>query len=96
MEIMEFIKPELFVTVPVLYVIGIAVKHSQKIPDRFIPLILCAVGVFLSLLYVIATAVLGTWQDVFLAVFVAITQGFLAAGASLLTNQLIKQSKNGD
>jgi len=96
MEIMDFVKPEFLVIAPVLYVIGAVIKHSEKVRSNFIPLILCGVSVFLSLVYVTATAEFNTWQDAVLAVFTAITQGFLAAGAAVLVNQLIKQQTKKD
>ena len=55
MDVMNFIKPELLILVPVLYVIGMGIKKS-KISDNYIPLILGVVSVFLSTLWVIATS----------------------------------------
>lgn len=91
MEYMEYIKPELLVLIPVLYLIGVAVKKS-KIADKFIPWILGGVSVALSALWIVATSYPATAADAALAVFTAITQGVLLAGASVYVNQLVKQT----
>ena len=88
---MEYIKPELLVLVPVLYLIGVAVKKSN-IADKFIPWILGGVSVALSALYILASGFPTNAADVALAVFTAITQGVLIAGASVYVNQLVKQT----
>lgn len=93
-QIVEYIRPELLVLVPVLYFLGIGLKKSTYFNDNAIPLLLGVFGVLLSLLYVMATGTLGSWQDILLAAFTAITQGILCAGASVYVNQLIKQAKD--
>lgn len=89
--LIEFIKPELIVLIPVLYLLGIALKKSQ-IADKHIPSVLGMVAVVLSLLFVFATSFIGGWQEIIMALFVGITQGMLCAGASVYANQLFKQS----
>lgn len=91
MEIMEYIKPELLVLVPVLYLLGVAVKKS-KVADKFIPWILGGVSVALSALWIFATSFPANAADAALAVFTALTQGVLIAGASVYVNQLVKQT----
>lgn len=88
MNIMEFIKPELLLLVPVLYFIGMALKKFANL-DKWIPLLLGAVGVALSFVYVMATSDAG---NMWMAAFVAITQGVLCAGCSVYVNQIIKQA----
>ena len=95
MDVMNFIKPELLILVPVLYIIGIGTKKS-KVPDNYIPLILGTVSIFLSVLWVISTSDIKNWQDAVYAVFISITQGILAAGASVYVNQLYIQSKKDE
>lgn len=89
----NFIKPELLILIPVLYFIGVAIKNTTLIKDKFIPLILGLIGIVLSSLWILATE--GT-ENIYMAIFVAITQGFLCAGASVYVNQLIKQSKKAE
>lgn len=40
----DYIKPELLILIPVLYLIGMGLKKSQSVADRKIPLILGACG----------------------------------------------------
>ena len=91
---MEYIKPELLVLVPVLYIIGMGLKKSTYFSDNAIPLILGACGVLLAVVYVTATSEFASWQNGLMAVFTALTQGMLCAGASVYVNQLIKQAKD--
>jgi hypothetical protein len=87
----EFIKPELMVLIPVLYLIGFGIKKSQ-VKDRFIPILLGGIGIVLSGLYVFSTCGTLVGRDILFALFTSITQGILAAGASVYVNQLIKQA----
>lgn len=89
----EFIRPELLVLIPVLYFVGIGLKSAQAFADKHIPLALGAVGVALAALWVVATSTIASPQDGALAVFTAIVQGVLVAGASVYIDQLIKQAK---
>ena len=92
MEMMnEYIKPELLVLIPVLYLIGAAIKKSN-IADKFIPWILGGISIVLSALWILATNFPATAADAALAVFTAFTQGVLIAGASVYVNQLAKQT----
>ena len=89
--IKEFIKPELLVMVPVMYLFGAALKKSQ-IADKHIPWILGTASVILSLLFVIATSNINGYQEVLISIFTGLTQGILCAGASVYANQIVKQS----
>lgn len=94
-ELMNFVKPELLILVPVLYFIGVGIKKSQ-LKDKWIPALLGLCGVLLAVLYVVATSSLGTYQEAAMAVFVALTQGILAAGLSVYVDQLAKQAGKGE
>ena len=95
MDVMNFIKPELLILVPVLYTVGLGIKKS-KTPDRLIPIILGSFSVFLSLLWVFSTSDIKNWQDAVYAVFVSVTQGILSAGGSVYVSQLYIQSKKDE
>lgn len=95
MNFEEFIKPELLILIPVLYLIGMALKKS-KISDAYIPIILGAISVILSAARVIAVSNISTLKDVAFALFVSVTQGILSAGTSVYFNQLYIQSKKKD
>lgn len=88
----EFVKPEMLVLIPVLYLMGIAIKRSQ-ITDKLIPWILGAISVVLCGLYIASTTQITGWQSGIMAIFTSITQGILIAGCSVYVNQLVKQSK---
>jgi hypothetical protein len=87
----EFVKPELLVLIPVLYLIGIGIKKSN-LKDNFIPLLLGGCGILLACIYVFAMTAIESRSDFLAALFTAITQGILCAGASVYVNQIIKQS----
>ena len=93
MNFEEFIKPELLILIPVLYLIGTGIKKSKKISDSLIPLILGGVGVLLSALWVLAISDISSGKEITVAIFTAVTQGILIAGASVYANQFIKQAK---
>lgn len=93
MNFEEFIKPELLILIPVLYLIGIGIKKSKKISDSLIPIILGGVGVLLSALWVFAMSDVSNGKEIAVAIFTAVTQGVLIAGASVYANQFIKQAK---
>ena len=92
MDFKEFIKPELLILVPVLYIVGFGLKKS-KLSDTLIPLILGGIAIILSAAWVIATSDILTIKDVAYALFVSVTQGILSAGSSVYINQLYVQSK---
>ncbi len=92
MNYQEYIKTELLILVPVLYFLGIGLKKS-KMPDKWIPLILGISAVVMSAIWVIATADISGVQEAASAIFTAVTQGVLVAGASVYANQLYIQAK---
>lgn len=93
MNVNDYLKPELLILVPVMYLIGMGSKKSALIADKYIPVILGIVGVLISGVWVLASSPLGSFQEVCTAIFTAVTQGILAAGASVYINQIAKQSK---
>lgn len=90
--IKEYIKPELLILAIVLYFLGVAIKNTEVIKDKYIPLALGLVGIIFSAIYVVATSIIASYQDVLTIIFTSIVQGILVAGASVYVNQLIKQS----
>ena len=91
MSFTEYIKPELLVLIPVLYLIGMAIKKSS-IADKLIPWILGAASVVLCGVWIFANCECGSTADIFTAIFTALTQGVLIAGASVYANQIVKQT----
>jgi hypothetical protein len=78
MEFVKFITENALVLVPALYVLGLILKGTEKVADKYIPVILLPVGVLGSI------AIVGFSAN-------AVIQGILVTGAAVYTNQLIKQ-----
>lgn len=78
MEIVSYIVNRALIIIPVLNIIGMILKSLEKIPDRFIPLILLAVGIAGSI------ALMGFSAD-------SVIQGVLVTGAAVYGNQVVKQ-----
>ena len=88
--IKEFVKPELLVLIPVIYIIGMGLKKSE-VKDKHIPWTLGGTGVILAAMWVIGTSGFSP-----VALFTAVTQGIICAGASVYVNQLVKQSQKSE
>lgn len=93
---LKYVKPELLGLSVVLYFIGIGLKQSELVKDKYIPLVNGAVGIVLCALYVLATVSSYTFRECLLALFTAITQGILVAGLSTYVNQIGKQISKTD
>lgn len=83
----ELVKPELAILIPVMWAIGYAIKNTQKIDDKYIPIILGVVSILLTALGLLATVE----SDFITLLFAAITQGIIIAAVAVYGNQLIKQ-----
>lgn len=95
MEYQDYMKTELLILVPVLYFIGIGLKKS-KLANKWIPITLGIIGVLLSSIWVIGTTDISGIKEVALASFTAITQGILAAGASVYVNEIYTQARKSN
>lgn len=67
------------VLIPALYVIVFILKKTESVVDKYIPVILLPIGV------AGAVAVMGLSAE-------SVIQGILVVGATVLTNQVVKQS----
>lgn len=90
--LMNYVKPELVIVAIVLYFIGIWIKGTESIADKWIPLILGITGIAICAIWVMATTPIGSGQALLMAIFTAIIQGILVAALSTYVNQLIKQA----
>ena len=79
-EILEYVTENALVMIPVLIIIGSIIKHTEKIKDKWIPLILLPLGI------AGAVALAGVSAD-------SVVQGVLVTGAAVYGNQLVKQLK---
>ena len=90
--IMNYVKPELIVVAIVLYFVGLALKKTERVSDKYIPVILGVIGIVMALIYVLAVSLpISSAGEVMMAIFTAIVQGVLCAGLSTYTNQILKQ-----
>lgn len=87
-NLQDYIKPELLVLIPVLYIVGMILKNTERVDNKYIPAVLGVGGVLLAMLYV-----MGSEGITIMGLFTAITQGVLVSGAAVYVNQLIKQTK---
>lgn len=83
MDILTYITENALILIPVLLIIGQIIKNIQKIPDKWIPLILLPIGI-------VGAMALGSWT-----VDSAI-QGVLVTGAAVYGNQIVKQLKKDE
>ena len=90
-QIINYVQPELLILSLVLYFIGNGLKNTEKISDKYIPIILGIFGCVMAAVYVVATCPLSNMQEVAMAIFTAIVQGILVAGLSTYVNQIFKQ-----
>ena len=80
MDILNYIMDNALVLIPVLVIIGEIIKNIEKIPDKWIPLILLPIGIAGAL------ALGGLSVD-------SAIQGILVTGAAVYGNQIVKQLK---
>ena len=76
----EYIIENALILIPVLNVIGAIIKGVEKIPDKYIPLILLGFGILGSI------AILGISPE-------SVVQGVLVTGTAVYGNQVVKQFK---
>ena len=79
MDFAQYIAQNALVLIPVLYVLGMLIKNTEKIDDKYIPILLLIAGV------AGAVGIMGVSAD-------SVVQGILVTGTTVYTNQLIKQN----
>lgn len=83
MDIVSYIVENSLILVPCLLVLGSILKGTEKIKDKYIPLILLPLGI------VGAVAIGGFTVD-------SVIQGILVTGAAVYCNQLFVQGKKAE
>lgn len=91
MTFQDFIKPELLILIPVLYLIAEGIKKNNTIDNKNIPWILGIAAIFLCAAWLYANCEISDSKDILLFIFTSVTQGVLIAGASVYANQVYKQ-----
>ena len=76
----QFIAENALILIPVLNIIGVILKDTEKIPDKFIPIILLGFGILG------AVAIMGLSPE-------SVVQGVLVTGTAVYGNQIVKQLK---
>ena len=91
MDMMELIRPEMLTLIPVLYLMGMALKRAEVFANKYIPLGLGLLGALLGAawLLVFRDAEYNTMQSLLMGA----VQGILCAGCSVYANQIYKQLK---
>ena len=80
MEILQYITQNALILIPVLIIIGQIIKGIEKIPDKWIPLIMLPLGI-------VGAMALGGWT------VDSAVQGILVTGTAVYGNQIVKQLK---
>lgn len=88
--ISQYIEPQYAILIVVLYCVGEAIKRTNAINYRWIPIILTLFGVGLAALNIFGS---GGYSTAAAAIYQAVGQGVLCAAMSVYVNQLIKQSR---
>lgn len=84
MDFSSYLIDKMLVLVPVLYIIGMFIKSTPKVKDWLIPWILLGLGLAGAVAIGLTTGV---------PIVDAVIQGILVTGVTVLTNQLIIQTK---
>lgn len=76
----DYILDNALILIPVIYVLGIMLKGTELIKDKYIPVILLPIGIVLGMILI------GFNVNGFI-------QGVLVTGVSVYANQLVKQAQ---
>lgn len=88
----SLIESGLVILVPVLNLIGFALKKSA-VKDKWIPWALGIIAVMFCGIRVFSDTQIYGLGSVLAGIFTALTQGILIAGASVYLNQVVKQTR---
>lgn len=91
-QLVNYIQPELLILIPVMYIIGLGLKKTEKISNNLIPLYIGVISIVLASIYTFSVCDVTGYKEIATAVFTSITQGVLCGGASVYFNQLFKQT----
>ena len=91
-QILSFISPALIILVAVVYCLGVFLKSSQ-VKDKYIPLILLASSIVLTIAYMAFIQKVGFNPTVIVD---GLIQGILIASIAVYGNQVIKQVRKDE
>ncbi len=78
MDFMTYISQNALILIPALYILGMVIRGTESIPNKFIPFILLIIGIVGAML-LLGFNINGA------------IQGILVTGVTVYTNQLFKQ-----
>lgn len=78
MSVLSYIYENALILIPALNIIGMILKHTEKINDKYIPIILLFFGILGCI------GIMGISVN-------SIIQGILVTGTSVFGNQIVKQ-----
>lgn len=84
----EYVKSELLVLVPVLYIIA-KIMDSYNVKKQMIPIVLMVISVTLAGIYTFATVDIGSFQKILMALFSTFVQGILLSGTAVFSGILV-------
>jgi len=89
-NVLEFIQPELFILIPVLFALGLFLKLKKDFKKEYtIPYIILGISIVLCQLYMSIVLELGFAPKIFIISFI---QSVLIAAVPVFGNELIKQA----
>lgn len=88
----KFVRAELMILVPVLYIIS-RIIYKSKIKNEYLALIVSSISVSLCLVYTFSTITMVNMHAVLFAIFTSVTQGVLLAGASIFGGIVMNASE---
>ena len=83
MQFADYIVENALILIPVLYIIGMVIKNMQIISDKYIPIILLIFGILGAI------GLIGVSTN-------SVVQGVLVTGATVYTDQVLKQYKKDE
>lgn len=89
----KYVRAELMVLVPVLYILAKMIDKG-KINNDKIPVIIGAIGILLSGIYTFSTVPIPNWHGALFAIFTSITQGILLSGGAIWGGIIATQCTN--
>ncbi len=84
MDFLNYIVGNKLILIPVLYIVGYVIKNAKIIKNKYIPIILLIIGIILSV-FMGGDTIINN-----------IVQGILVTGATVMTDQMIRQSTRDD
>lgn len=88
----EYIRSELLVLTPVLYIIARVLKDNQ-VSNRRLPVYLMLISICLAGIYTFAVTDVSSFPKVLMAIFSTLVQGILLSGTAIFGGILIKNAQ---